>query len=88
MLWEGHMKKTYDILFSNDIVQKACDTYSHNFDHEALCCDVKELGSSLLPEADVVIGDFPCQDYAEEIVIPKFKPQPIKIEGLRVKTSG
>ena len=79
MLWEGHMKKPYDILFSNDIVQKACDTYSHNFDHEALCCDVKEL---------VCIGDFPCQDYAEEIVISKFKPQPIKIEGLRVKTSG
>ncbi len=51
MLWEGHMKKPYDILFSNDIVQKACDTYSHNFDHEALCCDVKELDCSLLPEA-------------------------------------
>ena len=51
MLWERHMKKPYDILFSNDIVQKACDTYSHNFDHEALCCDVKELDCSLLPEA-------------------------------------
>lgn len=45
------MKKPYDILFSNDIVQKACDTYSHNLDHEALCCDVKELDCPLLPEA-------------------------------------
>lgn len=57
-------RNPYEILFSNDIVQRACDTYSHNFDHEAFCCDVKELDYSLLPKADIVIGGFPCQDFS------------------------
>jgi DNA (cytosine-5)-methyltransferase 1 len=25
----------------------------------------------------IISGGFPCQDYAEETVIPKFKPQPL-----------
>jgi DNA (cytosine-5)-methyltransferase 1 len=57
-------KNPYEILFSNDIVQKACDTYSHNFKHNAYCCDIKELDYSILPEADIVIGGFPCQDFS------------------------
>jgi DNA (cytosine-5)-methyltransferase 1 len=57
-------KNPYDILFSNDIIQKACDTYSHNFKHNAYCCDIKELDYSILPKADIVIGGFPCQDFS------------------------
>ena len=30
-----------------------------------------------LPDADLWTYSFPCQDYAEEIVIPKFKLHPI-----------
>ena len=54
----------YDILFSNDIIQKACDTYSYNFKHNSYCCDIKELDYSILPEADIIIGGFPCQDFS------------------------
>ncbi|MCQ2469186.1 MAG: DNA (cytosine-5-)-methyltransferase [Ruminococcus sp.] len=57
-------KNPYEIVFANDIVQRACDTYTHNFGHEAFCGDVKELDYSLLPEADIVIGGFPCQDFS------------------------
>ena len=57
-------KNPYDIVFSNDILQKACDTYSYNFDHNAYCCDIKELDYSILPKADIVIGGFPCQDFS------------------------
>ena len=57
-------KNPYDIVFSNDILQKACDTYSYNFDHHAYCCDIKELDYSILPKADIVIGGFPCQDFS------------------------
>lgn len=64
VLGKTYEKNPYDILFSNDIIQKACDTYSHNFDCKAYCCDVKELDYSLLPKADVVIGGFPCQDFS------------------------
>lgn len=54
----------YDIVFSNDIIQKACDTYSFNFGHNAYCCDIKSLDYSILPKADIVIGGFPCQDFS------------------------
>lgn len=64
IMGKRYERNPYDILFSNDIVQKACDTYSYNFDHEAYCCDIKELDYSLLPKADVVIGGFPCQDFS------------------------
>ncbi len=57
-------KNPYEILFSNDIIQRACDTYKHNFNHESCCCDIRELDYSLLPEADIVIGGFPCQDFS------------------------
>lgn len=64
ILGNHYEKNPYEILFSNDIVQRACDTYSHNFKHDAYCCDVKELDYSLLPEADIIIGGFPCQDFS------------------------
>ncbi len=57
-------KNPYDIVFANDIVQRACDTYEHNFNHKSHCADIRELDYSLLPEADIVIGGFPCQDFS------------------------
>lgn len=57
-------KNPYEILFANDIVKRACDTYNHNFNHENHCCDIKELDYSILPKADIVIGGFPCQDFS------------------------
>jgi len=50
--------------------------------------DITKLKGADLTPVDVVCGGSPCQDYAEEIVIPKFKPSPLQIKGLRSKTSG
>ncbi|MGN0641886.1 MAG: DNA cytosine methyltransferase [Huintestinicola sp.] len=57
-------KNPYEILFANDIIQRACDTYQHNFDHKVECCDIRELNYSLLPDSDIIIGGFPCQDFS------------------------
>lgn len=54
----------YDIIFSNDIVQKACNTYEHNFHETPICADVRELACENIPKADIVIGGFPCQDFS------------------------
>jgi site-specific DNA-cytosine methylase len=39
--------------------------------------DIRELDGFKLPPVDIVTGGSPCQDYAEEKVIPKFKLQPL-----------
>ncbi len=57
-------KNPYDIVFANDIVQKTCNTYEHNFHHKAICADIRELECSVFPKADIVIGGFPCQDFS------------------------
>ena len=39
--------------------------------------DITKLSGVELPPVDIVCGGSPCQDYAEKIVIPKFKPLPL-----------
>ena len=39
--------------------------------------DITKLDGAKLPPVDVICGGSPCQDYAEEKVIPKFKPPPL-----------
>lgn len=59
-----YSKNPYKILFSNDIIKRACQTYEHNFKETPYCGDIKELDYNLLPKADIVIGGFPCQDFS------------------------
>ena len=37
--------------------------------------DITKINGAEAPVVDVVIGGSPCQDYAEEIVIPKLLHQ-------------
>lgn len=39
--------------------------------------DARKINPADMPDIDLICGGFPCQSYAEEIVIPKFKVQPI-----------
>lgn len=57
-------KNPYEVVFANDIIQKACNTYEYNFGYKPYCGDIKDLDYSLLPNADIVIGGFPCQDFS------------------------
>ncbi len=65
ILGKKYPKNPYKIVFSNDIIKKACQTYEYNFGITPYCCDIKELDYHLLPEqTDIVIGGFPCQDFS------------------------
>ena len=55
---------------------------------ELYFADARTIDPDKLPDIDLICGGFPCQSYAEEIVIPKFKLHPMQIAGLRSKTSG
>ena len=39
--------------------------------------DITKLCGGTVPAVDIVTFGSPCQNYAEETVIPKFKPQPL-----------
>lgn len=54
----------FDIVFANDIIERACDTYEYNFKHKIFCGDIKDINNGQIPHADIVIGGFPCQDFS------------------------
>lgn len=60
-----HFKKNpYQIIYANDINESACETYKYNFKVEPYCGDIKSIDINQLPNADIVIGGFPCQDFS------------------------
>lgn len=60
-----HFKKNpYQIIYANDINESACETYKYNFKKEPYCGDIKSIDINQLPNADIVIGGFPCQDFS------------------------
>jgi DNA (cytosine-5)-methyltransferase 1 len=63
---KDYEKHGFDIVFANDIMRDACDTYSNYFNHSPLCADIKEYldNKGFIPDCDVVIGGFPCQDFS------------------------
>jgi DNA (cytosine-5)-methyltransferase 1 len=56
----GFMKCGFDIVFANDIDTIACKTYSNNIKHNILCEDIYKINTSDIPQADIIIGGFPC----------------------------
>lgn len=57
-----YTKNPIDIIHASDIDQKAVDTYNANFEHQAICQDVREI--VFKEAADLVIGGFPCQNFS------------------------
>lgn len=56
----GFKKAEFDIIFANDIDKDACLTYQNNLGKEIKCLDIYELNSDNIPNADILIGGFPC----------------------------
>ncbi|MFA5340038.1 MAG: DNA (cytosine-5-)-methyltransferase [Candidatus Omnitrophota bacterium] len=56
----------FEMVFANDIIQDACDTYEEYFKHKSVCLDIKQYldGNGIIPDCEVVIGGFPCQDFS------------------------
>ena len=69
----SYEQRKFELVWANDIDEKACTTYYKNFKEPIVCGDVAEIlkgnypdsFSPLMPQkADVVLGGFPCQDFS------------------------
>ncbi len=60
----GFMWSNYDIIWANDILQDACETYKRNIGDHIVCGDINEIKKSTIPKADILIGGPPCQSFS------------------------
>ena len=55
----------FDIIFALDSWETACRSYSENFPHvEVVCEDALNLTPDDIPDADIIIGGPPCQQFS------------------------
>lgn len=65
-LGKSYPKRRFELIWANDIDEPSCKTFKHNFGHDIICGDIRELlkNDALPKKADVVVGGFPCQDFS------------------------
>jgi len=57
----------FNIIWANDIMKEAVETYRYNFGNHVILCDISKILAeqpNLIPECEVVLGGFPCQDFS------------------------
>lgn len=52
------------VVWANDIDKDAVATYQENIGNHIVCEDIKNIAIAELPDADVVVGGFPCQGFS------------------------
>lgn len=57
-------KNSFDIIWANDIDKGAVETYKTNLGNHINCVDIGLVPDKEIPNCDVVIGGFPCQDFS------------------------
>ncbi|MBN1281912.1 MAG: DNA cytosine methyltransferase [Alphaproteobacteria bacterium] len=60
----GFEKAGFNVVWANEIDQKACHTYMQNFKCKVYCQDMKTIDPSKLDKIDILTGGFPCQPYS------------------------
>ena len=52
------------IIWANDIDKDAVATYQENIGKNIICEDIRNIAIHTLPDAEVVVGGFPCQGFS------------------------
>ncbi len=58
----GFHQTGFNIKWANDIETRACETYAKNIGNHIVDGDITKLDYSKIPDADLILGGFPCQD--------------------------
>ena len=53
------------VIWANDIDKNAVETYKHNIGDHIILDDIKNIDINVIPDADVVVGGFPCQGFSQ-----------------------
>ena len=62
-------------IWASEIEKAPISITKRHFPDMAHLGDITKLNGAELPPVDIICGGSPCQDYAEEIVIPKLLHQ-------------
>jgi len=60
-----------EIVYANDIEEKACDIFEKNFGIKPDNRDIRTVESSSIPDIDILTGGFPCQSFSIVAQNPK-----------------
>ena len=60
----GLIQAGNDVVWANDIDKDAVATYKENIGNHIVCDDIKNIDIKSLPDAEVVVGGFPCQGFS------------------------
>lgn len=60
----GFQQAGYQIIWANDFLKDACETYAHNIGPHIIWEDINKINVQEIPLADIVIGGPPCQSFS------------------------
>lgn len=60
----GFERQGFRVIWANDIEEDACATHRLWSTAEVVCGDISKIDFSTIPEADVLLGGWPCQGFS------------------------
>ena len=60
----GFKQAGYDIIWANDILKDACETYKLNIGDHIINEDITKVDLNSIPKADIIVGGPPCQGFS------------------------
>jgi DNA (cytosine-5)-methyltransferase 1 len=63
-LGKQYASNNMEIVYANDIDEKACDIFEQNFGLRPDSRDIRNVKSEEIPDIDILTGGFPCQSFS------------------------